>query len=402
MRLDAKALRYMSSDDFRVLTAIEVGSRNHDIVPTPIIAQLSHIRGGGVNRHISDLVKRKLIASETNSKYIGYKLIYAGYDYLALRTLSKRGTVTSVGNQIGVGKESDIFVVAGEDEEQVVLKVHRLGRQSFRNVKNKRDYFRQDQSPSWMYMSRLSAMKEFAFMKVLHEHGFPVPRPVDQNRHVVVMGLVDAFPLRQITEVGEPGKLYSTLMDLIVRLAKHGLIHGDFNEFNILLQENGEPVLIDFPQMVSTSHPNAEYYFNRDVDCIRTFFKRRFGYESVLYPKFRLDEEKEFSLDVQVAASGFTKKDQAQLEKYQEEVGANQNEAEASDYYNNDEEVSDEEFVYSGDEASDAEPSAKGKEAVDGGDMAGDDESDSEFITETDKLGNTVRRRRTPADAEGN
>ncbi|KAJ1949831.1 Serine/threonine-protein kinase rio2, partial [Linderina pennispora] len=202
-----------------------------------------------------------------------------------------------------------------------------------------------------------------------------------------------------------PGKLYSTLMDLIVRLAKHGLIHGDFNEFNILLQENGEPVLIDFPQMVSTSHPNAEYYFNRDVDCIRTFFKRRFNYESVLYPKFRLDADKDFNLDVQVAASGFTKKDQAQLEKYQEEVGANQNEGETrSDYYDSHEDVSDEEFVYSGDEGGseedEAEPSTKGKETADNGDD--DDESDSDFIIETDRLGNTVRRRRTPADADGN
>ncbi|KAJ1933462.1 Serine/threonine-protein kinase rio2, partial [Kickxella alabastrina] len=257
MRLDAKALRYMSNDDFRVLTAIEIGSRNHDIVPAPVIAQLSHLRGGGANKHISDLVKRKLIATETNSKYIGYKLIYAGYDYLALRTFSKRGTVTSVGNQIGVGKEADIFVVAGEDQKEVVLKLHRLGRQSFRNVKLKRDYFRQDQSPSWMYMSRLSAMKEYAFMKVLHEHNFPVPTPVDQNRHCVVMEFVEAFPLRQISSVGEPGRLYSTLMDLIVRLAKYGLIHGDFNEFNILLGDDGVPILIDFPQMVSTSHYNA-------------------------------------------------------------------------------------------------------------------------------------------------
>ncbi|KAJ1951809.1 Serine/threonine-protein kinase rio2, partial [Dipsacomyces acuminosporus] len=297
----------------------------------PLIAQLAHIRGGGVNRYISDLVKRKLIAKEMNSKYDGYKLIYAGYDYLALKTLSKRGSVVSVGNQIGVGKESDIFVVAGEDEEQVVLKVHRLGRQSFRNVKRKRDYFKQNQSPSWMYMSRLSAMKEFAFMKVLHEHDFPVPKPVDQNRHCVVMGLVDAFPLRQIDEVGDPGKLYSNLMELIVRLAKYGLIHGDFNEFNILLQEDGTPVLIDFPQMVSTSHPNAEFYFNRDVDCIRTFFKRRFGYESMLYPKFKLDANKEFDLDVQVAASGFTKKDQSQLEKYMEELGENNSDADEED-----------------------------------------------------------------------
>lgn len=36
----------------------------------------------------------------------GYRLTYGGYDYLALRTLSKRDSVLSVGNQIGVGKES--------------------------------------------------------------------------------------------------------------------------------------------------------------------------------------------------------------------------------------------------------------------------------------------------------
>lgn len=57
-------------------------------------------------------------------------------------------------------------------------------------------------------------------------------------------------------------------MDLIVRLARAGLIHGDFNEFNILVKEdrkegeegevNAVPILIDFPQMVSTDHENAE------------------------------------------------------------------------------------------------------------------------------------------------
>jgi RIO kinase 2 len=45
------------------------------------------------------------------------------------------------------------------------------------------------------------------------------------------------------------------------------------------------------------------------------FFKRRFGYESLLYPKFTKHIEKEFDLDVQVAASGFTKKHQEELEE---------------------------------------------------------------------------------------
>ena len=36
----------------------------------------------------------------------GYRLTYGGYDYLAMRAMSKRDTMASVGNQIGVGKES--------------------------------------------------------------------------------------------------------------------------------------------------------------------------------------------------------------------------------------------------------------------------------------------------------
>ncbi|KAF9777397.1 RIO1-domain-containing protein [Thelephora terrestris] len=329
MKLDATDLRYITSDEFRVLTAVEMGSKNHEIVPTALIVQISGLRNGG-------LAKRNLVARVRNAKYDGYRLTYGGYDYLAMRTLSKRGTVHSVGNQIGVGKESDIYIVADSEANEMVLKLHRLGRVSFRAIKEKRDYMGKRKSASWMYMSRLAAQKEWAFMKVLHEHGFPVPRPIDQSRHTLLMEFIDAYPLRQISEVPSPGKLYSTLMDLIIRFAKSGLIHGDFNEFNILIRRaTGEPVVIDFPQMVSTSHTNAEWYFNRDVECIRTFFRRRFRYESNLYPRFRStinrkdgeggakegDDDEDFRLDVVVAASGFKHSEQQVLEEYMGAVG---------------------------------------------------------------------------------
>lgn len=42
----------------------------------------------------------------------------------------------------------------------------RLGRISFRAIKTKRDYLGKRKSASWLYMSRLAAQKEFAFMKV--------------------------------------------------------------------------------------------------------------------------------------------------------------------------------------------------------------------------------------------
>jgi len=33
---------------------------------------------------------------------------------------------------------------------------------------------------------------------------------------------------------------------------KHGLIHSDFNEFNLIIGDDEKMTIIDFPQMVST------------------------------------------------------------------------------------------------------------------------------------------------------
>ncbi|XP_023368490.1 serine/threonine-protein kinase RIO2 isoform X2 [Otolemur garnettii] len=309
-KVNVAKLRYLSRDDFRVLTAVEMGMKNHEIVPPSLIASIASLKHGGCNKVLKELVKHKLIAWERTKTVQGYRLTNAGYDYLALKTLSSRQVVASVGNQMGVGKESDIYIVANEEGQQFALKLHRLGRTSFRNLKNKRDYHKHRHNVSWLYLSRLSAMKEFAYMKVLYERKFPVPKPVDYNRHAVVMEIINGYPLCQIHHVEDPASVYDEAMELIVRLGNHGLIHGDFNEFNLILDENDHIIMIDFPQMVSTSHPNAEWYFNRDVKCIHDFFMKRFGYESELYPAFS-DIRREGSLDVEVSASGYTKELQA-------------------------------------------------------------------------------------------
>jgi RIO kinase 2 len=341
MRLDTKAMRYLTAEDWRTLTAVETGSKNHEVVPTPVIGQISGLRGG-VHKSISALAKVGLIARLKNAKYDGYRLTYGGLDYLALNTYRKRKDVYSVGNQIGVGKESDIFVVADEKGLQRVLKIHRLGRISFRTVKANRDYLRNRSSGSWMYMSRLAALKEFTFMTALRNNGFPVPVPLAHSRHTIVMSLIDAFPMRQISSVPDPASLYADLISMILRLAQYGLIHGDFNEFNILVKEEQnhdraadteeermtlKPILIDFPQMVSIDHVNAEYYFDRDVNCIKRFFERRFNFTSdEIGPKFEearklLGKDGVKRLDVSVEASGFSRKMAKELETYMKEVG---------------------------------------------------------------------------------
>lgn len=53
-----------------------------------------------------------------------------------------------------------------DDRGCAYVETCRLGRISFRAIKAKRDYLVKRSSASWMYMSRLAAEKEFAFMKV--------------------------------------------------------------------------------------------------------------------------------------------------------------------------------------------------------------------------------------------
>lgn len=294
MKLDAGALRYLSDDDFRVLTAVEMGMRNHELVPVPLISVISGLKHGGSMKSLKTIHKHKLVHRESK-RYVGYRLTSLGYDYLALRALVKRGVLGAVGRPLGEGKEADVVLVTPSEElleeypqvaselecwgEQPMLamKLHRLGRTSFRAVKAKRDYLQHRKSASWIYFSRLAAIKEYAFMCALHDRGFPVPRPLGQSRHVVVMSLIDGIPLNQVSELSNAPAVANKILEVIVRFAQHGLVHCDLNEFNLLIAEDETVTVIDFPQMVSTQHPDAKQLYERDQDGVLKFFAHRYS-----------------------------------------------------------------------------------------------------------------------------
>ena len=109
MRFDLTALKYLNKDDFRVLTAIEMGMRNHEIVPVELIQSISKIRNTSVRRILANLLKHKLI-KHTKIQYDGYSLNFLGYDFLAIHSLIKQGILVQIGTKIGVGKESDVYL----------------------------------------------------------------------------------------------------------------------------------------------------------------------------------------------------------------------------------------------------------------------------------------------------
>jgi len=69
-------------------------------------------------------------------------------------------------------------------------------------------------------------------------------------------------------------------LDEILTNAGHayheGIIHADLSEYNVLMEE-GRCVIIDWPQWIGTSHPNAGSILERDIDNILSFFKRKYN-----------------------------------------------------------------------------------------------------------------------------
>ncbi|KAJ1500110.1 hypothetical protein HMI54_013067 [Coelomomyces lativittatus] len=315
MKLQADLLRHLTSEDFRVLTSVEMGSKNHEYVPIGMISQLSRQKEGCVRKNLLSLSKLRLVFKGKSTKYEGYRLAFGGYDYLALHTFSCRQTMIGIGPKFGVGKESDIYEAVNEQGNRLALKIHRLGRISFRAVKTKRDYIRPQSSTSWLYLSRIAATKEYNYMKALKSKGFPVPAPIDGNRHCVLMELIEGVPLCQVNQVADVGQLYHDLMYWISMLAKHGLVHGDFNEFNLLIdEETQKPWIIDFPQMISTLHPNAQETFERDVKSIKDFFKRKFHFIPETWPLWEDHKERIMDLDSLISVSGAVKLSKRQLQ----------------------------------------------------------------------------------------
>lgn len=122
MKLDVNVLRYLSKEEFRVLTAVEMGMKNHEIVPAELVDRIAGLKHGGAFKNMKTLLRHKLVHHDS-SKYDGYRLTNLGYDFLAIKTMVSRGLISGVGRQIGVGKESGMHSVVLELQIQCFLKI---------------------------------------------------------------------------------------------------------------------------------------------------------------------------------------------------------------------------------------------------------------------------------------
>ncbi len=273
-----KTYRKLKLQDLKILRAIEKQAKKYQNVPQDVIARIAKLPQQEVTFRLPRLEKKRLITCYTGA-YTGYHLTTAGYDTLAINHLVKADILEAFGKKtLGVGKEADIYDALTPADEQVAVKFHRVGRTSFKQTKRKRGYITTYQyTPDWHQQSTIAAKKEYKALKFLHPHGVAVPEPIAQNRHLLVMSVIEGAELYHHKGIPHPD---ATLEEILVnvRLAyqKAGIIHGDLSPYNVILQPNMHILIIDWPQYVTRKHPNAEPLLRRDIWNVLKFFQNKY------------------------------------------------------------------------------------------------------------------------------
>ncbi|MEZ0345161.1 MAG: RIO1 family regulatory kinase/ATPase [Infirmifilum sp.] len=276
VKFSAWGLRELSPRDLRVLAVIERGMINHEYVDVELISSISRI-----DKELLESILKKLnkigLVQRYRGSFTGYVLTSRGYDTLALHALVKRGIIVAVSETpIGEGKESEVYLGKMPGDRIVAVKVHRAGRTSFKGAKRVRGYVMDRRHLSWLYLSRLSARSEFEALRILWRSKVSVPEPIDWNRHIVVTGFVEGIELSMVPPLDNPAQVLQGIVAEVEKAYRAGVVHGDLNEFNVLLVDEDRVVLIDWPQWVSSSHPNALFYLKRDLENIMKFFWRKY------------------------------------------------------------------------------------------------------------------------------
>ena len=268
----AELLAELESEDFYLLSGIEQGMRFSEWVQREKLPKFAGLTPEEVDYRLERCLKRGLVEKRT-IQYEGYTLQFEGYDALALRALVERDTISEFGAPLGVGKESDVYEV--KSYKPLALKYHREGYTNFREVHRERDYTSENRHVSWLYTARKAAEREYEALETLYPD-VSVPRPIDQNRHAIVMEKMAGVELsRTRLEDDQVMGVLELLCRELSRAYELGYVHADMSEYNVFVAEDGVTIF-DWPQAVSTDHEHAREFLERDLENLVGYFRRKY------------------------------------------------------------------------------------------------------------------------------
>ena len=223
---------------------------------------------------LDELGKRRLIGF-AGENYVLYTSAARPPRAEALR---RQGLCDALGKLIAKGKESDVYEVLSAKSELYALKLFRLGRTSFRDVTRKRSR-RNQESNTWLTSNYNAARHEFAALARLAEVTEERPRRGGHEQaHGAPPGAAGGQALAAGPSSSTPRRSSQTILDT-VRDAYTKARDDQRRPQRVQHPDRrGGVWLIDWPQWVDPTHPNAkELMKTRRRTVLAKFFERSYG-----------------------------------------------------------------------------------------------------------------------------
>jgi len=216
-----------------------------------------------------DKVKRKI-----------FKDVFDDRTEKALQAIERRDNFDYIIGPISKGKEANLFVAKAKNKF-VAVKIYRIETTYFHR---RNDYVNDEKllQISKNPIKKIYAWteREYLNLKLCYENGIKVPKPIDQEKNVLIMELIgqkgEPHPtLKYDKEVKKNiNKIYKQyIKNMNKMLYTTKLVHADLSEYNMIFFKD-KLYFIDMGQAVGTNYKKARDFVNRDIKTIVKFFNK--------------------------------------------------------------------------------------------------------------------------------
>lgn len=269
----ARIVKELDSDQFRILKIFASSIKHHEILDNREIISYSKLHKDRTEFGLNKLLRYKLVLK--NEK--GYRLLSSGLDAYALKILVDSNIITGIGENIGIGKESDVVEAISGSNQKRAIKFFRIGRISFTDTKRKRSFEKNKNLHSWLLVNIEAAKKEYDILLKLKKTKMNITTPYYRSMHAIVMYKIEGKRLSDTVLLEDPLDILEKIIIQVKLAYDENIINGDLNEYNTIIDNENKVWIIDWPQAVARDHPNARFFIERDIKNISRYFERKYN-----------------------------------------------------------------------------------------------------------------------------
>lgn len=234
-----------------------------------------------LRRRVSKYEIDRLMRDKRSEELESLEEVFDKSTLMIVYRMLNRGYLKNIHGVLRSGKESRLYWGVGRKNKAVAIKIFLTTSSEF--GRGRMMYIQGDERfkstrKDTKSLVNLWALKEFKNLQQAAEAGVHVPTPLKLEGNVLLMEFIgtkgDPAPLLRETPLDHPARMYDKIVGDVRKLyQKAQLVHGDLSEYNIMIV-NLKPIIFDFAQAVSTTHPMAGDFLQRDLMRMNEYFTR--------------------------------------------------------------------------------------------------------------------------------